>query len=152
MGEQGVFSIISSVTDYFKCQRLFQVSDKFIGSYSGWDNDTMPDAVATFLEEAEGANDSHTYNNRGDIDWAEDLSFIGLKENSTLNTVSATWTLPVGKYSVVMGSNAPSALSLPRQGYAATFTTTAIPEPSSVLLSAAALGGWLLRRRRGTSI
>lgn len=137
-------SLIPTATGFFAADQFFPS----FSLYSGWDNDAMPDAVATFLDESPGAHDSHTYNNRGNIEWAEDLTFIGLRENTTLDTVSATWTLAAGKYSIVMGSNAPSALSPPRQGYAASFTTTAVPEPGSVLLGVAALGGLVFRRRR----
>ncbi len=130
-------------------------SDQFFPSfslYSGWDNDAMPDAVAMLLEEPLGANDSHTYNNRGNIDWAEDLTYLGHMENTTLNTVTATWTLAAGKYSVILGSNAPSTQSPPDQGYAASFTTSAVPEPSSLGLTGAALCGLILRRRRHHSL
>jgi hypothetical protein len=131
----------------------FLPSDQFFPSfslYSGWDNDTMPDAVATLLGESPGSHDSHTYNNRGDINWAEDLTYIGHKENTTLDTVTATWTLAAGRYSVILGSNAPSALSPPRQGYAASFTTSAVPEPSSLVLTTTALCGLIFRRRRSS--
>lgn len=151
LAQASLFTLTLTANSLIPTATGFLPSDQFFPSfslYSGWDNDSMPDAVATLLGESLGADDSHTYYNRGNIDWAEDLTFIGLRENTTLDTVSATWTLPAGKYSIVMGSNAPSEQSPPRQGYTASFTTTAVPEPSSILLTSAALGGLILRRRR----
>ncbi len=129
----------------------FRPADHFFPSfsiYSGWDNDAMSDAVAASLGLESGDNDSHTYNNRGDIDWAEDLTFLGKVENSTLSSVQGTWLLPAGKYSIAMGSNASASLAPPRQGYVASFSASPIPEPSSSGLAVLALAGMILRRRR----
>lgn len=97
--------------------------------WAGWDGD--------------GA-DNHTYNNRGDISWAEDLSYLDHLDNSTLTAVERSWNLPAGNYSIVLGSNAP-ATDTQRQGYRATMNT--IPEPSAAALAwLAALAAF--RRRR----
>jgi hypothetical protein len=69
--------------------------------WKGWDND---------------GSDSHTYNNRGRVSWAEDLSYVDHIDNSTDTTISRTWRLPAGQYSLVLGSNAP-ATNLNRQGF-----------------------------------
>jgi hypothetical protein len=78
--------------------------------YRGWDND---------------GDDDHTYNNRGNIDWAEDVAYVDHFDNSTLETFTRTWFLPAGDYSLALGSNSP-AKDTDRQGFSATFTT----EPS----------------------
>ena len=151
--QASTFTMVLAANSQIPTATGFRPSNQFFPSfslYSGWDNDAMPDAVATSLGESLGSNDSHTYNNRGDIEWAEDLTFIGLRENATLDTVSATWALAAGKYSIAMGGNAPSSTSPPRQGYSATFTTTAVPELSNHLLGLASLAGILLRRRRNS--
>ena len=112
----------------------FAPTDNFYPSFtlwSGWDND---------------GEDNHTYNNHGNVDWAEDITFIGLKENNTEHFAEATFLLTAGNYSLVLGSNAPSESNPPRQGYLATITT--IPEPSTALLGFIALGAMSLRRRR----
>jgi hypothetical protein len=48
----------------------------------------------------------------------------------------------------VLGSNAPSTSNPPRQGFRASFATTAVPEPSSALLAVLAAGFLGIRRRR----
>lgn len=127
----------------------FRPTDNMFPSFtlwSGWDNDDIPEAIALAygLDPADGEN--HDYNNRGNIDWAEDLSFIGLVDNNSESSASYTVDLAAGNYTIVLGSNAPSELNPPRQGYRASFTTTAVPEPSSALLAILAAG--LLGRRR----
>lgn len=126
----------------------FRPSDNFFPSFTLWagtDQDAIPEAVALALGANPADGESHTYNNRGNIDWAEDLSFIGLKENNTDFSAEATWYLAAGTYTLAMGSNAPSASNPPRQGFKASFST--IPEPSSALLGLVATG-LLIRRRR----
>lgn len=99
--------------------------------FSGQDND---------------GGDFHMYNNRGNVDWAEDLGYIDHYENSTLFAVERSWDLPAGQYTIVLGSNAP-ATDPDRQGYRATFTTAPIPEPSTGLLLLTAIAGMVLVQR-----
>jgi hypothetical protein len=129
----------------------FRPTDNMFPSFtlwSGWDNDSIPEAIALAygLDPADGEN--HDYDNRGNVDWAEDLNFIGLVDNNSQSTATYTVDLAAGNYTIVLGSNAPSELNPPRQGYRASFTTTAIPEPSSALLALLATGLLGIRRRR----
>jgi|GEM_PF-762342 len=78
--------------------------------YRGWDND---------------GSDNHTYNNRGNVIWAEDIRYVDHVDNSTADKITRTWRLPAGDYSVAMGSNAPANNTL-RQGYKATYNTRAV--------------------------
>lgn len=114
----------------------FAATSNFAPSFtlwSGWDND---------------GSDNHTYNNRGDVDWAEDISFIGLVDNTTFAPATYTVYLAAGNYTVALGSNAPSTSSPPRQGYSATFSVSSVPEPSVALLGSLALIHALRRRRK----
>jgi len=114
--------------------------------YRGWDNDLMPATVATELSYPDPltANDHHTYANRANIVWAEDLSYLDHIDNSTAETVTRSWTLPAGNYSLALGSNSPSDTSPPRQGFSFSFTTSApqfVPpvitkQPKSLVLNA----------------
>ena len=118
--------------------------------WSGWDNDAVPDAVALALGYAAvdlPIQDHHTYDNNGPVIWAEDIAYLDSLANTTLESVSRTWSLPAGQYSIVIGSNAPSETSPPRQGYRATFSTAPVPEPTSALLTLAGLS-LIVRRRR----
>lgn len=113
--------------------------------WQGWDNDLMLPSVATLLGYDPGtAHDHHTYLNTGNPAWAEDLTYIGHYGNATLTSITSSWNLTAGQYTMVFGSNSPSTDNPPRQGFSATFAT---PEPGrSVLL---ALGGmWMILRRR----
>jgi hypothetical protein len=119
-------------------------------SFTGWagiDQDLMPDDVAAALGYPPGTEDDHhTYNNDGPVVWAEDLTgVVGFVNNSTESYAEATFTLPAGEYSFVLGSNAPANDS-DRQGYRATFT--AVPEPTTAVSLLAGLGVLALRRRR----
>jgi hypothetical protein len=118
--------------------------------WSGWDNDAVPEAVALALGYPAvdlPIQDHHTYDNNGPVVWAEDIGYLDSLANTTLESVSRTWSLPAGQYSIVIGSNAPSETSPPRQGYLATFTAAAVPEPATSLLTLAALGLVWHRRR-----
>jgi hypothetical protein len=75
--------------------------------WRGWDND---------------GDDDHTYNNRGEVAWAEDIQYLDHVDNSTAESVTRTWYLPAGDYSMALGSNAPATNTL-RQGYQVTFST-----------------------------
>ncbi len=90
--------------------------------------------------------DSHTYNNKGNVSWADGISYLDHVNNSTLPAVERSWNLPAGVYSIVLGSNAP-ATDTNRQGYLATFTTTPVPEPSSFALLSL-IAGLATRRKR----
>lgn len=117
--------------------------------WSGWDNDVMTSAAALALgyDEFAPPDDHHTYNNTGNVIWAEDISYLDHVANSTLTSVSRTLALGTGHYTIVFGSDAPSASNPPRQGYSATFTTS-VPEPGRVSFLALAGLGLITRRRR----
>lgn len=76
--------------------------------WRGWDKDGEQD---------------HTYNNHGNVAWAEDLSYLDHIDNSTQTTITRSWTLPAGLYTFVLGSNAPSNNSL-RQGFKFSYSTS----------------------------
>lgn len=101
--------------------------------WQGWDNDD---------------GNLHTYFNKGAVSWAEDLTYLDHYENSTLTSITRSYTLAAGSYTFALGSNA-SAMSLPpRQGYRFSFSTT--PEPSRMLLTMLGTAAVLLRRRRAS--
>jgi len=54
--------------------------------------------------------------------------------------------MPAGEYTIVIGGKSISTSAEPRQGYLATLSTSAVPEPGSAL--AALLGGCAVLARR----
>jgi hypothetical protein len=113
--------------------------------YAGWDND---------------GGDFHIYNNHGNFDWAEDLSFIAAEHNGLaegtntpglgLTKVSHTLNLAAGLYTIALGGNPPNSVGSGRQGYELTLTTVAVPEVNTfAMCGMAAIGAAVagLRRR-----
>jgi hypothetical protein len=80
--------------------------------YRGWDTDGPQD---------------HTFNNRGDIEWAEGVHYLSHVENTTQHVATHTWTLPAGRYTLNLGGNSPAAVAEGRQGYDATLATAPVP-------------------------
>ena len=87
--------------------------------YRGWDTD----AGITFDTNGVSIDQNHNFNNRGNIEWAEDVTYLDHLDNSTTHTATRTWTLPAGHYTIDLGGNSPVTLAEGRQGYRATFTT-----------------------------
>lgn len=72
----------------------------------------------------ETGSQAHNFNNRGDIEWASEVAYYTHVENDGSHSVSGTFRLPAGKYSIVMGGNSPSTDAEGRQGYGATLSTS----------------------------
>jgi hypothetical protein len=92
-------------------------------------------------------SETHTYSSVGNISWAEDITYLDHYNNGTLSSIERSWVLPAGTYTIALGSNAPAS-NPNEQGYKASFTTTAVPEPSTIALIAGSLGALALIRRR----
>lgn len=87
--------------------------------YKNWDGD---------------GGDDHTYNNRGNVVWAEDLAYLKHVENvGGQASVELTLELPAGHYSIALGGNSPSTNREPFQGYGATIITTPLAKPALTL-------------------
>lgn len=91
--------------------------------YRGWDTDAglMTNADGTTFDQ------DHTFNNRGNIEWAEDVTYLDHLDNSTERAVARTWNLPAGQYTINLGGNSPATVAEGRQGYRAALTTAPIP-------------------------
>ncbi|MDB6136611.1 MAG: exported protein of unknown function [Verrucomicrobiales bacterium] len=115
--------------------------------WRNWDTDAAP--TDFYDPEMQGkAGNYHVYPNTGNVAWAEDLSYLDHhRNNGTETSVTASWLLPAGNYTLAVGGLAPAADGASRQGYLASFSTNAVPEPGSAALTALA-GLALLGRRR----
>lgn len=91
--------------------------------YRGWDTD----AGLIVLTNGATLDQDHTFNNRGNIEWAEDVTCLDHLDNSTEHSATRTWLLPAGHYTINLGGNSPATLAEGRQGYLATLSTTPVP-------------------------
>lgn len=119
--------------------------------WSGWDNDetAFEDIHFEFPAPPAHAQNWHVYNNSGNMAWAEDLSFLANAEDDgqalldgTIPSdgfLSATYSLPAGRYSIVLSGFVGPNGTVQQEGYEATFSVAAVPEPTSLLLGVAAL-------------
>lgn len=123
--------------------------------------DLLAPAFALYSGWHLSGGDWHVYNNSGGFSWASGLSFIGNETNGNPNgtnntglnlpSVSKTFVLPAGHYSIVLGGNPANSIGSGRQGYEAILTTTVIPEPGTMTLAGlGAIGLFFaaIRRRR----
>ncbi|MES2705093.1 MAG: PEP-CTERM sorting domain-containing protein [Verrucomicrobiota bacterium] len=119
--------------------------------WKNWDTDASP--MDFYDSEMQGkAGNYHVYPNTGNVAWAEDLAYLDHYRNGGVETsVTDSWLLPAGNYTFAVGGLAPSSVGASRQGYLATFTTSAVPEPGGVALTALAGLAVLNRRRRHSS-
>ena len=129
--------------------------------FRGWDNDPVPpefrvrpDIVAAWAPYGgvpADLGDHHTYNNRGNVIWAEELRYFDHVDNSTRTSITRTWRLPRGRYSVVLGSNAPANNSN-RQGYKLSYSATAFNQIYTGDPAPAGIGySWIVTAGRGNS-
>lgn len=133
----------------------FYPTENYFPSFTIWRNWDTDAAPADFYDpEMQGKSGNyHVYPNTGDVAWAEDLSYLAHYRNSgTETSATASWLLAPGNYTLAVGGLAPSSVGASRQGYLASFGTSAVPEPGSVLLTALTGLAALQRRRRTSSI
>lgn len=131
----------------------FYPTDNYFPAFTIWQNwDTDP-APANFYDTdmAGTSGNYHVYPNTGNVAWAEDIAYLDHYRNSgTETSATDSWLLPAGNYTLAVGGLAPSSVGASRQGYLATFTTSAVPEPGSLMLAALTGLAALQRRRRPT--
>lgn len=84
--------------------------------FSGWDED---------------GGDEATFHNRGEVSWAEDLTYLGHVEN-TGEAVEADYELEAGLYTLVLGGSSTSLVPEPRQGYEASLTSVSLEKKPKI--------------------
>lgn len=101
----------------------------------------------------------HTYNNAGNFDWStqdpgadsSSLNYVGNEANlGGLSSITKTFSLGPGLYSLVFGGNPPSGSPAVAQGYLATLTTAPVPLPAAVWLFGSGIAGIVSLARRRT--
>jgi hypothetical protein len=140
--ETSTITIVMGANSQIAWGSSFRASEDLVPSFTIWKG---WDSSADF-------GNNHTYENDGLISWSTDLTeMVGRLENSTESVGELTLVLEAGLYTIAFGSNFgdPGDEAAPgNQGYYATFTTTTIPEPSSLLLVSVASAITVIRRRR----
>ncbi len=95
---------------------------------------------------------NHTFNNTGNISWATNLTYIdhlanaggpnGRGSGTGVDTVSKSWVLEPGLYTLNYGGNPSSALGQTgAQGFSATLFTQPVPVPAAIYLFGSGLIG-----------
>lgn len=101
--------------------------------------------------QTEGSED-HFYDPRGNTDWADQILFYDYKTSKGLDSsITGTFTLPKGTYSIAIGGDPPIDAARVREGYKATLRTVAVPEPTTtgalLITAAGTLVGAFFGRR-----
>jgi hypothetical protein len=93
--------------------------------------------------------ESHQFNPVGNISWASELSYLDHEANPLgLTSITKTFSLAAGRYSLVFGGNPPDG-STGFHGYQATLTTSPVPLPTAAWLFGSGVAGLIrLARRR----
>lgn len=116
-------------------------------------------SVYAGVEDANSDAANHTFNNTGAISWAPNLAYtyhranaggpIGTDNGTGLTSVSDSWVLAPGLYSINFGGN--PAFSLGQTGshaFSATITTAPVPLPAAAYLFGSSLIGLARLARR----
>lgn len=109
--------------------------------------DQLYPAFTLFSGHELSGTDDHQYNNAGDTDWLDEISYLDHRANPGDGTVSATFSLAAGAYSLAIGSDPGDVAISGRHGYTARLLTAPVPEPGTALLVAVGAAGLALRRR-----
>lgn len=91
--------------------------------------------------------ETHTFHPTGNTSWAGELTYLAHETNpSSLTSITRTFDLAAGRYSLVFGGNPADTTLTGFHGYQATLDTTPVPLPAAAWLFGSGLVG-LARRR-----
>ncbi len=117
-------------------------------------------SIFSGVEDVNADTTNHTWNNTGNISWATNLTFTdhlanaggsnGTASGTGVTSVSDSWVLAPGMYSLNFGGNPSFALAQTgSHAFSATLTTAPVPVPAALYLFGSGLVGLAgLARRR----
>lgn len=100
------------------------------GGVAGGD---LEPAFTLFKGWQEEGSEGDTFHNKGAIDWAPDLEYIDhVPNNSEAGSVSKTFSLKKGKYTVAIGGADETGPVLGRQGFEASIDFVSLASPAAI--------------------
>jgi hypothetical protein len=115
------------------------------------EGDLLTPALSLYAGWETTGPETHTFNPTGNTSWAGELTYLAHEANpSSLTSITRTFDLAAGRYSLVFGGNPADTTLTGFHGYQATLST--VPVPAAVWLFGSGIVGLVgLARRRMTA-
>lgn len=120
-----------------------------VPTFNGIAFDTLYPALSIYSGWQLTGLEDHQYNTVGNSQWADEIVYIAHEANKNGSSeVTGTFILSPGLYSIAIGGDPTDPLATGLQGYQASLSTTAVPEPLTILGAATAFGfGGIFKRK-----
>lgn len=114
------------------------------------EGDLLTPALSLYAGWETTGPETHTFNPTGNISWASELTYLAHEANPlSLTSITRTFELAAGRYSLVYGGNPSDPTVTGFHGYQATLST--VPLPAAVWLFGSGVAGLAAWARRRTS-
>mgnify|MGYP001157464251 CR=1 FL=1 len=117
------------------------------------EGDLLTPALSLYAGWETTGPETHTFNPTGNISWASELTYLAHEDNPlSLTSITRTFELAAGKYSIIYGGNPSDPTVTGFHGYQATLST--VPLPAAAWLFGSGVAGllaWAKSRRSYTA-